>query len=1800
MLPSLSEIERKLIAIWEDALDVRPVDVNDGFFDLGGDSLSATRIRSQVVNHFQLEIPLQLLFQAPTITGMAAVVCECQSKAAKPIELRSQQSKGPAHALSTGSADDFTPFPKTEVEGSVSRRFEKLVCMYPDRIAVKTGQAVVTYSELNAMANSMAHAIIAQRGTEAEAIAILLEKGPRLMAAMLAVLKAGKFFVLADLSYPKARLAAVLKDSEAALIISDRHDWECMREENRAAPELLEFDAIPADAAENNLDLTISPNSLAAVVYTSGSTGEPKGVMRVQRNLLHQTMLFANAYKLSTCDRLLLTTSGTGNALSISFLALLTGAALLPFDVQNQGIRMLIRWIVEEKITICWMGSPLFRNMCYALTGKKMFSDVRILRLSSEVSFKSDIELYKRHFSPDCQMINGLSNTEAGLICLYPIDSNTEITGQDVPVGYPVEDKEVLLLDDSAKEVGFHEVGEIAIRSRYLSVGYWRRPELTKDKFKTDPTGVDERVYLSGDLGLRLADGSLIHKGRKDFRAKIRGYAVEIAEIEKVLNGHAAVGQAVVVTRKNQTGEARLIAYYTRTGLPAPSVSEMRGFLKAQLPDYMIPSSFVRLDEMPMTESGKIDRRALPEPDNGRPDLANPYILARNEIEQRLVAIWEDVLGVYPIGINDGFFDLGGDSLSGTRVISQVIKHFQLEISLQLLFQSPTIADVAALIAQGQHKLLENDKTIHAAAASLVHTLREDCLPLSYSQQRLWFLDQLDPGSSTYNLFSAYQFKGDLDVLALEQSFNEIVRRHEVLRTVFKSENGDAAQVVLPSVTVKISLFDLRALGSAEERWTEARRMFTEEAQRPFDLATGPLLRITLLQLTDDEHLLLRATHHIVSDGWSQGVLFRELSEIYAALTMGKPSPLADLPTQYADYTKWQRQWFEGERLSSQLSYWKKQLDNIATLYLPSDRPRKGLQAARGARRFFSLSDGLSSEVKKLSRRYGATLFMTLLAAFQTLLHRYSNQTEITVGSPVAGRSRKEFEELIGLFVNMLVLRLDLSGNPTFAETIARVREVCLAALSNQELPFERLVEELQPARRPGRNPLFQVSFAFQNTPRVPPRLSGITVEELEVETGIARFDLHLFMEEINGHLKGYCDYDTNLFNNDTIERLLGHFETLLEGIVADPEQRISQLPLLTEAEEHQLLFDWNDTKRDYPKDKCIHTLFEEQVEKTPDAVALIFGDRRLTYRELNQRANQLANYLVKFGVGPDVLVGICLERSVEMIVALVAILKAGGAYVPLDSSYPTERLALMLADSKAAVVLTQELFGHLFCNAGTTIVCLDTERDNICKEKDTRAAVAISAHNLAYVLYTSGSTGTPKGVAVEHRSTSAFVSWALSVFAPEDFKGMLAATSICFDLSVFEIFATLSCGGRIVLAQDALALAHLRVAGEVTLVNTVPSVIAQLVKLRAIPPSVRVINLAGEHLQVPLVQQIYESSSVDRINDLYGPTECTTYSTWTCRRPDGPQTVGRPIANTKIYILDLHLAPVPIGVPGEIFIGGAGLARGYLNRPELTAEKFIGNPFGVDPSSRLYKTGDLARYLPDGNIEFLGRIDSQVKIRGFRIELGEIESVLAQHPAIQQAVVLASEDTPGHRRLVAYTIATEGSNPSAQDLRNYLQLKLPAYMVPSAFVFLGAMPVTRNGKLDRNALPAPDQSGHESGPSFVVPGNPVEEAIARIWAEVLKLEKIGIHDNFFNLGGHSLLATQVMSRVRETLRVDLPLRVLFESPTVAGIALKIDPELSASSKFEKVALTLAEVESLSEEEVKRELAGESTSEPAS
>ena len=894
--------------------------------------------------------------------------------------------------------------------------------------------------------------------------------------------------------------------------------------------------------------------------------------------------------------------------------------------------------------------------------------------------------------------------------------------------------------------------------------------------------------------------------------------------------------------------------------------------------------------------------------------------------------------------------------------------------------------------------------------------------PTSFAQQRLLFLDQLQPGNPFYNIPQAFSVKGPLNIPALRSTLLEIVRRHETLRTTFAIRDGEAVQIVTKNPSLELPVIDLTGLAESE-RADEVSRLANEEAARPFDLKTGPLVRAQLLTLGPDEHVLLFTMHHVISDGWSMGVLFHEIGAIYEALANQERSPLPELPIQYADYAVWQREWLTGETLENQIGYWKTRLAGAPPILdLPTDKPRPAIQQFHGAKHVRQLPHELTESLKQLSLDNEVTLYMMLLAAFKVLLWRYTNQDDVVVGSPIANRTRAETEDLIGFFVNTLVMRTDLSGDPTFRDLLQRVREVALGAYDHQDVPFEKLVEDLSPERDASRNPVFQVCFALQNATKSRLELSGLILQPLDIHSGTSKFDLFLSISETPEGLKATWEYDTDLFEPSRVERMAQHFQVLLSAVVANVESPIGELPLLTDVERRQLLIVWNETAAEYPGDKCIHDLFELQVRKAPEAVALIDADRRMSYGDLNRQANQLARYLQRKGVGRETLVGICVERSIEMVIALLGVLKAGAAYVPLDPTYPEQRLRFMLGDSQASVVLTQTKFAKLFSANAGQIVSLDQDWKEIGSESTKNLQNQSLPNNLAYVIYTSGSTGKPKGVGIEHRSAASFIHWALEVFSHDELAGVLASTSICFDLSVFELFVTLSSGGKVIIAEDVLRLPELAAAHEVTLINTVPSAIAELLRMGGIPSNVTTVNLAGEPLSSDLVRKLYQLPNVKRVFDLYGPTEDTTYSTYTLRRNDAPANIGRPIANTRIYLLDSYLTPVPTGVAGELYIAGAGLARGYINDSQLTAQKFISNPFG-EAGERLYRTGDLARYRSDGNIEYIGRIDHQVKVRGYRIETGEIEAALNQHSYVRESVVVVREDEPGDKRLVAYIV---------------------------------------------------------------------------------------------------------------------------------------------------------------------------------
>ncbi|MGH9943004.1 MAG: non-ribosomal peptide synthetase [Pyrinomonadaceae bacterium] len=1029
--------------------------------------------------------------------------------------------------------------------------------------------------------------------------------------------------------------------------------------------------------------------------------------------------------------------------------------------------------------------------------------------------------------------------------------------------------------------------------------------------------------------------------------------------------------------------------------------------------------------------------------------------------------------------------------------------------------------------------------------------------PLSFAQQRLWFLDQLEPNSDLHNIQKVLRLKGSLDLPALERSLTEIVRRHEALRTTFTAYAGQPSQIVSENPAFGVSFVDLSTEAESESE-NRAMQLAAEEARRPFNLAKDVMLRAAVFRLSAEEHLLVLVLHHISSDGWSLEILFRELSALYEGFVSNAPCVLSPLPIQYADFAVWQREWLQGATLENQSAYWMERLaDAPALSELPTDRPRPSVQTYRGARHTMMLTKRLHESLKILSRREGATLFMTLLAAFQTLIARYTNQTDVIVGAPIAGRNRVETEHLIGFFVNTLALRTDLAGDPTFRELLGRVKETALGAYTHQDLPFEKLIEKLQPERHSNRPPLFQNMLGFQNTPPSAPKLYGLEVTLVVLSGETAKFDLSLFVFEEQGGMRCVAEYNTDLFDSATIRRLLNHFEVLLEGIIIAPERRLSELPLLTSGERRQLLVEWNATKVEYPKDKCIHELFEAQSERVPERVAVMSDGEDVSYRELNSRANQLAHHLRRIGIATESLVGILVERSAEMVVALLAVLKAGGAYVPLDPSYPVERLRFMLADAGMKVLLTEEKLREKLPEHEAIVIYLDSERQEIERQSTSTLARQATSDNLAYVIYTSGSSGTPKGVQVTHGALLNFLHSMHEEPGLNDEDTLLAVTTLSFDIAGLEIYLPLIVGARLVLVGREVAADGerlMRMAEQATVMQATPATWHLLLEAGWRGKKHLKALCGGETLTRDLADELLLKCGT--LWNLYGPTETTIWSTRHRVQPgDGTVPIGRPIANTQVYILDTHLNPVPVGVAGELYIGGDGLARGYLNRPELTQERFIPHPFTRDAEAVLYKTGDRARWLPDSTIEFLGRVDNQIKLRGYRIEPGEIEATLTKHDAVRAALVFVEENSSGDKTLVAKVVAQEGRTLGVDELRSFLHARLPAYMIPSSFVLHNALPLTPNGKVDRQKLAMLEPQTFTHSTTYVAPRDAIEFRLVNIWEKVLGKNPVGVRDNFFELGGHSLLAMHLFAQLEREFKLRLPLAVLFQEGTIEHLA---------------------------------------------
>ncbi|NMG07615.1 non-ribosomal peptide synthetase [Brasilonema sp. UFV-L1] len=1674
----------------------------------------------------------------------------------------------------------------------IHQLFEEQVEKTPNSIAVIFENQQLTYAELNARANQLARYLQNLGVKPEDLVGIYLERSPLITIGLLGILKAGGAYLPLDPTLPISGLDFRLHDAGAKILLTQEQLVKNLPESETKVVCLERDWDIIANEASNNLHCELTPDNLVYVIYTSGSTGKPKGVAIEHRQLLNYLYGIQKILNLTPGNSFaLVSTFAADLGNTVIFPALCTGGCLHVISFERASdAQALADYFQEHPIDFLKIVPSHLKALLLFEYPAKILPR-RQLILGGEATNWKLIEQIQQ-LAPECQIINHYGPTETTVgVLTYQVEKVPDSRqSSTVPIGCPLANTQIYILDSKKQPTPIGVPGEVYIGGAGLARGYLNRPELTAEKFILNPFNDDPqaRLYKTGDLARYLSNDNIEFLGRIDQQVKIRGFRIEPGEIEAVLSSYPHIEQAVVIATEDTPDDKRLVAYIVSDNQDI-SIHQLREFLQQELPAYMVPAAFVILDTLPLTPNGKIDRLALPAPEEKT--RTGEYVAPHTPSQEIIAHIFGELLGVETVSIHDNFFELGGHSLLATQLISRLRHSFEVEIPLKAIFAAPSVAQLDQTIAQ----LRTQGQSLNLPPIERIAPNTEK-IPLSFAQERLWFLNQLEGASATYNTPAALRLSGALNLNALHQALAEIIRRHEALRTSFANINGTPMQVIHPEASMDIEVVNLQHLEQSE-RELVVEQQLQRAALAPFNLESAPLIRCSLWQLSDSDYVFGINMHHIVSDGWSIGVLIQELSALYKAFCTGESSPLPNLEIQYADFALWQRQWLSKSVLEKQMQYWVSQLQGAPELLqLPTDRPRPSMQTYKGATQSFGLNQELTQKLKSLSRRAGSTLFMTLLSAFATLLYRYSGQSDVVIGSPIANRHRSEIEPLIGFFVNTLVLRTQLDDNLSFQQLLAQVRETTLQAYEHQDVPFEQVVEALQPQRSMSHSPLFQVMFVLQNAPMGELELPGVSLSGLEQERTIAKFDLTVSMSETSAGLGCEWEYNTDLFDRSTIERMTSHFENLLSAIASNPQQRVSELPLLSTAERQQLLFEWNDTNREYPLDKCIHQLFEEQVERTPDAVAVVFEKQQLTYQQLNARANQLAHYLQTLGVGPEVLVGICVERSVEMVVGLLGILKAGGAYVPVDPTYPQERLSYMLRDAGVKVLLTQENLLSSVPSHTAQMVCLDTDWQPIKQHSQENLITGAGAENLAYVIYTSGSTGQPKGVMNTRQGIRNRLLWMQEAYQLTSSDRVLQKTPFSFDVSVWEFFWPLLTGARIVVARpeghkDSNYLINLIAQEQVTTIHFVPSMLQAFLQEDSLEDcsSLRRVFCSGEALSFELKERFFEYFECEFYN-LYGPTEAAIDVTfWRCQPQLNCQLVpiGRPIANTQIYILDQQMQPVPIGVTGELYIGGDGLARGYLNRPELTQERFVLNPFSPDKSARLYKTGDLARYLCDGNIEYIGRIDHQVKIRGFRIELGEIEAVLSSHPQIQQAVVIASVDNFGNKRLIAYVVS-ESETFSTHQLREFLQQQLPAYMMPSAFVSLNALPLSPNGKIDRKPLPTPDGDIEREG-EYVAPRTPSEEIIAHIFAEVLAIETVGVHDNFFELGGHSLLATQLVSRLKQSFEVKIPLKAVFAAPSVAqlnqaiaqlraeGQSLNLPPIERIAPDIEKIPLSFAQ-----------------------
>jgi amino acid adenylation domain-containing protein/thioester reductase-like protein len=1775
---------------------------DEGRFELPGLRVESSDAASDVIR-FDLELHLHeadgtiegllsyatALFDAATIERqrgyLIAVLQAMVADAQRPVTQIELLDTTERNLLLAEWNHTEQPYPS---ELCIHQLFEQQVQQCPHAIALIHGKQSLSYAELDLRANRLAHHLIGLGVTPGDRIALCVERSPIMLIGLLAILKTGSAYVPLDPSYPTERLNQIVGDAAPSFVLCDAQGRAALGEETAAGLRLLALEAsprgwdeLPADAPDAQR-LGLHPDHLAYVIYTSGSTGTPKGVAMAHRplvNLITWQIAQSRAAGLDQPSTLQFAALGFDVAFQEIFSTLCAGATLVLIDAQTRlhfgSLLDTVRTQQVQRLFLPYIAAQSLAEAVDALDENpaRLPQALRQVIVAGE-QLRLTPQL-KRFFQklPACSLHNHYGPTETHVVTTFQLDAAAiQRSPSHVPIGRPIANTRTYLLDAQQQPVPLGAVGELYIGGVALAQGYLHRSELTAERFLADPFNPqpNARMYRTGDLARYLPDGDLVFLGRNDQQVKIRGFRIELGEIEAALAEHAQVREAAVLAREDSPGVIRLVAYVVpETAEPAREdlTGNLREHLSERLPEYMVPSAFVTLDSFPSTSHGKLDRRALPVPDD-EAFVRQTYVAPQGETERTLARLWQELLGVERVGREDDFFALGGHSLIAVRLISRLAQMFGSELSLGTLFAHPILHRLA-------HALDAAQTDAGAATSTPIPRLqREGPLALSYAQQRLWFLAQLDSVSATYHLPFALRLRGELDSDALRRSLDRLFARHEGLRSIFVAEHGQPHVELLPSThPLPMLTHDLRRNADPASAQTQ---LIAEVMDADFDLERGPLIRALLLRLDEHEYIFVLNQHHIVSDGWSLGVLMHELNVLYAAFSEGRPDPLPPLSVQYPDYAAWQREWLSGERLQVQTDYWRRTLaDAPSVLSLPTDRPRPPQQSFAAAFLPVTLDPELSLRLKRLSQHNGSTLFITMLAAWALVLARLAGVDDLVIGTPTAARGRREIEPLIGFFVNTLALRIDLSGEPSVADLLAQVRQIALDAQAHQDLPFEQVVDVVQPERRLDHTPLFQVLFAWQSNEETSLQLPGVQVEPVAHPFDWAKFDVELIFREVGDTIQGGFNYSTALFDAATIERQRDYLITALEAMVADAQQPIARIDLLGDDERTRLLHMFNATDAPCPRSPCLHQLFEQHARDQPDRIALVHAGQSLSYAELNRQANQLAHHLIEQNLRADDRVALCVERGFAMLVGVLAILKSGAAYVPFDPAYSSARLGQILADAAPRVLLADAVgAAALGAQAIASMTLVDIEQPARWANRPSHNPdlAGLAPHHLAYVIYTSGSTGTPKGVMVEHRNAVHLVSAQMRRFEVCADSRISQFASIGFDASVLEIMMALGVGAALYLptpAERQSASAFIAWLDEHAITHTVlpPAFLQNPAALPQLTRSPTVIF--GGESPAPALLRCWSTQA--RVVNAYGPTEATVCaSAWDL--PAGFDecdivAIGRPLANTRLYLLDAHGQPVPLGATGELYIGGAGVARGYLHRPELTAERFLDDPFSPHPGARMYRSGDLARYLPDGNLVFLGRNDHQVKIRGYRIELGEIEARIAEHAGVQEAVVLAREDVPGEYRLVAYVVPTHDAPADlAAVLRTQLATQLPDYMLPAAFVTLDALPLTAHGKLDRKALPVPgdDAFAHRS---YAAPQDEIEILLAELWHELLGVQRVGRHDHFFELGGHSLIAVQLVARLRQLLGIEVAVRTVFLYPVLAELAEQVRPNGSASSR---------------------------------